>query len=74
MGKSKKKDAKKVSTKKVYPSNVEQRAKEAMNIQPPDDNEFKKESEAVIEKFLRIRPRIKVKYENIKQKSRLKNG
>lgn len=68
----KKKEKKKVDTK-IYPTNVEARAKEAMAIQPPDVNEFKQDNEDTIDKWLRYRPKYKQKFETIKQKARLKN-
>jgi len=74
MGKKKKKDSKKVSTKKQYPTNVEGRAKEAMSIQPPDENEFKKDNENNIDRFLRYRPRNTIKHDTIKAAARHKNN
>jgi len=70
----KKKKDKKVSTKKQYPTNVEGRAKEAMAIQPPDENEFKKDNENNIDRFLRYRPRNKPKFDTIKEEARFKNN
>lgn len=68
----KKKKDKKASNKKQYPTNVESRAKEAMSIQPPDSNDFKMDNDNTIDKFLRFRPRLKIKYDTLKQKSRMK--
>jgi hypothetical protein len=69
-----KKSKKKVKAKKEYPSNVDSRAKEAMGIEPPEKNDFKMDNENNIDKWLRYRPKIKDKYENLKQKSRMKNN
>ena len=69
-----KKKAKKVKQRKVYPTNVDARAKEAAAILPPDDQEDKLENDDKIDKFLRFKPRIKTKYHNIKEKQRFKNN
>ena len=69
-----KKKAKKVKQKKVYPTNVDARAKEATAILPPDDQEDKLENDDRIDKFLRFKPRIKTKYNNIKEKQRFKHN
>lgn len=69
-----KKKVKKVKQKKVYPTNVDARAKEAAAILPPDDQEDKLENDERIDKFLRFKPRIKTKFNNIKEKARFKNN
>jgi hypothetical protein len=70
----KKKDKKKTVVKKEYPTFVEQRAKEAMALEPPEYNEFKMENEATLDKFAKFRPRYKQKYETIKERARMKNN
>jgi len=76
MGKKKKKNAAaaKLLKEAKYPSNVDARVKEAMAIQPPEQNEFKMDNEDNIDKWLRFRPKVRDKYENLKQKARLKNS
>jgi hypothetical protein len=60
MSKSKKKDKKKVKVKKeikrVGPT-VDERAKEAMSIQPPDENPFKMDNDRRIDQFMRFNRR-----------------
>jgi hypothetical protein len=70
---NKKKSKKKVKAKKEYPSNIDGRAKEASAIEPPEKNEYKMDNENNIDQWLRYRPKIRDKYDNLKQKSRLRN-
>ena len=70
-----KKKKKKVKDPKKYPSNVEERAKQATLIEPPDVNDHKMVNEDNIEKFLRFRPKVKQKRGNtLKEQSRFKNN
>ena len=68
-----KKKKKKIKDPKKYPSNVEERAKEATKIEPPDVNEYKMDNEEHIDKWVRFRPKVKQKYKTLKEESRHKN-
>lgn len=71
--KKKKKETKSQIRAKKYPgSKADERGKEAMKIEPPDKNEFKMDNENSIDKFLRFRPRVKKKFDTLKEKSRKK--
>lgn len=52
---SKKKKLKDVKEKKKSKEKVEERLKQIMNIQPPDDNPWKMENEQNIDRFWRYR-------------------
>ena len=68
----KKKDKNAIKAKKFPASKADERGKEAMAIQPPDENPHKKVDETTIEKWLRFRPKVKKKYDTLKAASRHK--
>ena len=71
MGKNKKKKQdKKAIKEKKFKSNVEERAKEAAKLEPPEKNEFKMDNEDNIDKFVKFRPKVREKYSSIKEKAR----
>jgi hypothetical protein len=61
MGKSKKKDKKKTKIKptnyKTPSQTVDERAKQAMSLQPPPENPFKMDNEKLIDSYMRFNRR-----------------
>lgn len=70
MGKSKKK---KVEKEKNSKKGVEERAKIAQALQPPEENPYKLEDERNIERFWRFNRRARDDFQTIRQKLREKH-
>ena len=73
--KKKKKEIANTSGKKLKKSaNVDERAKQAMALQPPDENPFKMDNDRTIDTFFRFGMRGKPMNDRLTIRERLKKG